>query len=133
MRIQAIDHVTLYVGSLDAVAAYYEEVFGFSTRLLPGSGPRTLSCENDAVHFFVVEDPAVPAEFVRRQHVSFQVPSLGPVVALLRSRGEPHETGVHRGFETRNYRWCEWRDPAGIRVECVETLAGDDPDDAGSS
>jgi len=25
-------------------------------------------------------------------------------------------------FKFNNYRWCEWEDPDGIKIECVETL-----------
>ncbi|MDY6931825.1 MAG: hypothetical protein SVJ22_07950 [Halobacteriota archaeon] len=33
-----------------------------------------------------------------------------------------YETGVVDFFERENYRWCEWKDPDGIRLECVELL-----------
>ena len=104
---------------LQDVRDWYEETFGFSVTDL-GSG--TLSLENDAVHWFLTEDPSVSAEHVERQHVSFEVEALAPVIERLRAEGVRHETGTYRGFRHRNYRWCEWRDPAGIRVECVETL-----------
>ena len=120
MRPLTIDHVTLYVPDLDAVARYYEEVFGFSCRELAAEVGRTLQLENDAVHLFISEVPKMDPGSVRRQHVSFEVASLQRVFEELDARGEAYETGEYAGFETRSYRWCEWRDPAGIRVECVE-------------
>jgi catechol 2,3-dioxygenase-like lactoylglutathione lyase family enzyme len=83
---------------------------------------RNLQLEKATVHFFLAEEPTIDADSVNRQHISFEVESLGPVIALLEARGEPYELGQYSGFKSRNYRWCEWRDPAGIRIECVERM-----------
>jgi hypothetical protein len=43
------------------------------------------------------------------------------VTAHLRNlRIMDHALGEVRFFAHRNYAWCEWRDPDGIRLECVE-------------
>ncbi|MDJ0866865.1 MAG: hypothetical protein QNK03_12205 [Myxococcota bacterium] len=49
VKLRAIDHVTLYVRSLDAVRSYYEEVFGLSGSELRDAGARGLALENEAV------------------------------------------------------------------------------------
>jgi catechol 2,3-dioxygenase-like lactoylglutathione lyase family enzyme len=120
MKLRAIDHVTLQVPDIRVARRYYEEVFGFSCRELSNEGSKSLQLEGGDVHFFITEMPAVDPEVVRRQHISFEVDSLTPVRDLLDKRGESYESGEYSGFRTRNYRWCEWRDPNGIRVECVE-------------
>ena len=122
MDLRAIDHVTLHVQNLDRAKSYYEEVFGFSCSELPGVDPRVLQLESPAVHLFIVESTAMDPECVRRQHVSFEVESLAGVIAELDASGEPYQLGEYSGFQTRNYRWCEWRDPEGVRVECVEPI-----------
>jgi len=120
MDLRSIDHVALYVRDLDVAKAYYEEVFGLSCLELSGQELRTLQLEAPSVHFFVIEDPSITPDFVRRQHISFEVESLAAVVAALDARGEAYELGEYAEFASRNYRWCEWRDAVGIRVECVE-------------
>jgi len=122
MQLRAIDHVTLYVRDLDAVRPYYEEVFGFSCSELRTEAGRGLQLETDSVHLFIVEAPERDPGSVRMQHVSFEVAELGAVARQLDSRGEAYETGQYSGFRSRNYRWIEWRDPEGIRVECVEHI-----------
>ena len=129
MRIQAIDHVTLSVRSVARAQKYYEEVFGLTCERAPVGGSDGLRLENEAVHFFMVEDSELDPEYVRRQHLSFAVDSLEPVIKCLEARGEQYEIGRFEGFTHRNYRWCEWRDPEGIRVECVESLVSDGASD----
>jgi catechol 2,3-dioxygenase-like lactoylglutathione lyase family enzyme len=122
MKIQGIDHVTLYVRNVEAVKLYYEQVFDFSCSLILSKGKKHLQLETDTTHLFIAEDSTFTPDFIGQQHISFEVESLEPVVKKLDARGEQYETGMYTGFKTRNYRWCEWRDPEGIRVECVEHI-----------
>ena len=65
----------------------------------------------------------VPETFLRLQHISFRVQSLDEVIERLQSTGiNDFATGVVDFFAYQNYRWCEWRGPDGIRVECVESI-----------
>lgn len=122
MNLKTIDHVTLYVPSVDLVRDYYTDVFGFSVTDLPSSGANTLLVERGAVHFFIVEERSAPLDFIRRQHISFEVDSLRPVTTLLDDNNIPYNTGIYEGLAAFNYRWCGWRDPEGIRVECIERV-----------
>ncbi|MEM8860943.1 MAG: VOC family protein [Chloroflexota bacterium] len=123
LNLQSIDHVTLIVTDLKAVKRYYEELFGFSITEIFHKESKHLQLEIGTVRFFFTEDPTVSTEMIRQQHISFAAESLAPVIALLEARGEAYTTGTYHGFKTNNYHWCEWRDPAGIRVECVEHIA----------
>ena len=118
----AIDHTCLVVTSLRRAKAYYEKLFDFAMRPREGD-PDALVVESPAVHFFLTEAPDAPAEFLRRQHLSFRVADLDAAVAQLRALGIADATvGRVTFFAHANYRWCEWRDPDGIRLECVEPL-----------
>ncbi len=117
----AIDHVCLAVSSLVRAQEYYERVFG-ATCKLRDDDPTTLVVEAAHVHFFLLESHANP-EFLSAQHLSLRVNSLEVVISTLNALGiNEYETGVVDFFEHDNYRWCEWRDPDGIRLECVEIL-----------
>ena len=62
-------------------------------------------------------------EFIPKQHLSFRVDSLQDVIETLTRLGEhDYKTGEVNLFKHQNYKWCEWLDPSGIRLECVETL-----------
>ncbi len=118
----AIDHVSLLIRSAAATQAYYERLFDFTCTLHPDDAS-ILQIESPTVHFFMLESKDAPTEFLRQQHISLEVADLAQVVTLLDTAGEIYETGEFRGFRHRNYRWCEWRDPNGIRLECVERIA----------
>lgn len=84
--------------------------------------PKTLIFETKNVHFFLSESGA-NVEFLSRQHLSLQVSDLTQVISRLKALEiSKHKTGVVDFFEHDNYRWCEWRDPDGIRLECVELI-----------
>ncbi|MEL6270584.1 MAG: VOC family protein [Chloroflexota bacterium] len=117
MNTTAIDHVCLLVSDLTAAKVYYEDVLRVTCRLHPGA-EKTLMVENEQVHFFLKEVDA-PREFLRLQHLSLAVDDLEPVAAMLDARGIAYERGRFEGFAHRNYDWLEWRDPDGIRLECV--------------
>ncbi|VAW74569.1 hypothetical protein MNBD_GAMMA15-2023 [hydrothermal vent metagenome] len=62
-------------------------------------------------------------EFLSKQHLSFEVDSLDEVIETLNEAGiSEYSLGEVRFFAHRNYTWCEWRDPNGIRLECVEII-----------
>ena len=120
MELRSIDHVTLYVSSIHKVKEFYSDLFQLSCNEVTSEGLSYLIVENEAVHFFIMEDTEVSPAFVAKQHISFEVEELETVIAKLESRKLPYETGYYDGFKTRNYRWCEWLDPESIRVECVQ-------------
>ena len=116
-----IDHATLLVRSLERSKEYYERIFGFTCWERRDS-PGTLVLESEHVHFFLVEDADAPDEYLRKQHISFQVENLDQAMERLRRLGvTEYETGKVAFFQNRNYAWCEWRDPDGIRLEFVQS------------
>ena len=61
--------------------------------------------------------------FIAKQHISFEVDTLEKVITSLKELGvTDFEVGRVNLFKHKNYKWCEWRDPSGIRIECVEVL-----------
>lgn len=81
--------------------------------------------ESPDVHFFLKEI-AIPSEcshLLADQHLSFEVSNLNEIVENLKAHGiTKFETGHFSHFRYRNYRWIEWRDPDGIRLECIQRL-----------
>jgi catechol 2,3-dioxygenase-like lactoylglutathione lyase family enzyme len=121
IKTEAIDHVCLWVKSLPASKEYYEKVFGFSC--IPGpNDDKTLYVESESVHFFISENPEFE-RFMPNQHLSFEVKSLDAVINSLKELEiDDFEVGEVNFFKNRNYKWCEWRDPDGIRLECIEGI-----------
>jgi hypothetical protein len=82
----------------------------------------TLVVESEAVHFFLRECGA-ESRLLSKQHLSFEVESLDTVIEAL---NEMAMTDYHVGevgfFTHKNYRWCQWEDPNGIQLECVEVV-----------
>jgi len=118
----AIDHTCLIVTSLAASRDYYRRLFDFTFAPREGD-PDTWAVESGAVHFFLTQVPDTPPEFLRRQHLSFRVENLDDAIARLAAAGvADRTTGRVDFFRQNNYRWCEWRDPDGIRLECVQPL-----------
>lgn len=121
IQLNKIDHVCLWVRSLAESRVYYETLFGLSCRQREGD-PTTLLVESNSVHFFLAE-AGPDTDFTDKQHLSFEVDSLATVIETLEQMGiSDYSTGQVNFFETRNYKWCEWRDPSGIRLECVEVI-----------
>jgi len=118
---KSIDHVRLWVRSLPESRDYYQKVFKFSC--VPREGDAgTLVVESEHVHFFLSES-ANDSEFISKQHISFEVESLNQVIQNLKALGiSDYEVGEVGFFSHRNYKWCEWRDPSGIRLECIEVV-----------
>jgi catechol 2,3-dioxygenase-like lactoylglutathione lyase family enzyme len=117
----AIDHSCLVVRSLAKSRVFYETLFDFTFAPREGD-PNTLAVESAQVHFFMTQAPDAPAEFLRYQHLSFRVNDLDAVMARLKTAGREFTFGEVTFFKQNNYRWCEWRDPDGIRLECVSPL-----------
>lgn len=100
---------------------YYEKIFGFTCTPRPDDD-NTLVVESEAVHFFISQSKDMDA-LLANQHLSFEVDSLENVIASLQELGvTDFEVGEVNLFKHKNYKWCEWRDPSGIRLECVELL-----------
>jgi catechol 2,3-dioxygenase-like lactoylglutathione lyase family enzyme len=121
IKTKAIDHVYLWVRSLPEAQRYYEKLFGVVC--MPREGdPTTLTVESEDIHFFISESEAW-STFLSKQHISFEVESLDDVISALREMGiADYKVGEVSCFVHKNYKWCEWRDPSGIRLECVEKI-----------
>jgi len=121
IKAKSIDHVCLWVSSLDEAKKYYEDIFGFKCTYRENNN-KTLVIESESVHFFLCESSDMN-EFLNKQHISFNVNSLGEVVDTLVSHEiTDYELGETDCFSENNYKWCEWLDPSGIRLECVELI-----------
>lgn len=115
----AIDHVCLFVSSLEETKSYLEKLFNFECRYRD-EFRKTLVVESDSVRFFV-EEFVDKKGIVEKQHISFQVKSLSNIVfELERNEIVDYQIGEVDFFKNRNYKWCEWTDENGIRFECVE-------------
>jgi catechol 2,3-dioxygenase-like lactoylglutathione lyase family enzyme len=116
-----IDHICLLVNSIERSQKYYERLFDFSFKRRL-EDPKTLIVESENVHFFITELENIPEEMITKQHISFEVDHLNEIINLLKSESIEFKTGEVNIFKHKNYKWCEWRDPNGIRVECVEII-----------
>ena len=118
---KTIDHVCLWVRSLPEAKNYYEKIFGF-TCTPRKNNENTLVVESETIHFFISES-SNGGEFISKQHLSFEVESLEQVISTLNEMGvSDYQQGEVNFFAHKNYKWCEWRDPSGIRLECVEII-----------
>lgn len=121
IRAKAIDHVCLWVKSLPESKSYYEKLFGVICSPIKGDNT-TLAVESENIHFFIRESENGDG-FLSQQHLSFEVKSLDLVIDTLNEMGiYDHAQGEVSYFIHKNYKWCEWRDPSGVRLECVEIL-----------
>ena len=121
IRVKSIDHVCLWVKSLSESKDYYEKLFGVVCTPKK-EDETTLAVETDTIHFFISECTD-ESDFISKQHLSFEVESLDSVIDTLKEMSiSDFELGEVTFFQHRNYKWCEWRDPSGIRLECVEML-----------
>jgi catechol 2,3-dioxygenase-like lactoylglutathione lyase family enzyme len=119
IKARAIDHICLWVRSLSESKWYYERVLGVVCRPRDGD-PKTLLVESESIHFFIRENEGEDS-FISKQHLSLEVESLVEMIEHLKSLGiTDYAVGEVRFFSHRNYKWCEWRDPDGIRLECIE-------------
>ncbi|WP_455210099.1 VOC family protein [Kaarinaea lacus] len=117
----AIDHVCLWVRSLPDAKSYYEKIFGFACTPREND-ETTLVVESENVHFFLRESKDENI-FLSKQHIAFQVESLSNVIETLNVMGiSNYRLGEVNCFDHKNYKWCEWQDPSGIRLECVEIV-----------
>lgn len=116
--LKSIDHICLWVRSLNISKEYYEKLF--SVVCFPREGDEnTLVVESRLVHFFISENKE-DVSFIKKQHLSFEVEDLTIVTKYLTKLEIDYSVGEAEFFKNRNYKWCEWRDPDGIRLECVE-------------
>ena len=118
---KTIDHVCLWVNSLSEAKSYFERVFGFVCKHRANDNS-TLVVESENVHFFISETKN-ENNFLAKQHLSFEVESIAHVISALKEMGiTEFDQGEVSFFAHRNYKWCEWRGPNGIRLECVEII-----------
>jgi len=118
---KAIDHVCLWVRSLPEAKHYYEKVFGVVCTPREND-ENTLVVESESIHLFL-SGCKNGSDFLSKQHISFEVESLNNVIEALQEMGiSDYQVGEVSFFVHRNYKWCEWRDPSGIRLECIERV-----------
>lgn len=70
----------------------------------------------------LIEEVDFPKEFLSKQHLSLRVSDVQTIMDTLQSLNIPFDSGKFEGFEYHNYDWVEWRDPDGIRLECIELI-----------
>lgn len=110
------------MGSLSAsLKKYYEKLFGVECFVREGD-EKSLVVESEWVHFFISQNETnADDSFISKQHLSFEVDNLDDVIQTLINLGNiEYKTGDVGLFKNRNYQWCEWHDPDGIRLECIE-------------
>ncbi|ULQ58620.1 VOC family protein [Brucepastera parasyntrophica] len=116
-----IDHICLLVKNLDKSKTYYETVFSLSGKRHPADAS-VYMLENRDIHFFIMETDA-PDQFIREQHLSIEIESIEKAEKILAECGiTDYEKGIFNAFDYRNYKWIEWRDSNGIRLEFVEYI-----------
>jgi len=121
IKIKKIDHVCLIVLELVKTKKYYESLFGFICKIHPEKKD-LLIVESSEVHFFFKKMDSVH-NVHNNQHLSFEVENIKEVIEELNKNNiTTFETGVFSHFTHTNYKWIEWRDPNGIRLECIEKL-----------
>lgn len=113
-----IDHTCLLVSNLEKARGYYQSLFGLSIRPHPRT-KNMLMCESEDIHFFI-EQVDFSQEYLTKQHLSIRVANVQTIMDALQSLDIPFESGKFEGFEHHNYYWVEWRDPDGIRLECIQ-------------
>ena len=117
----SIDHICLFVTDLNRSKIYYGQLFGARCWLRENDS-NTMIVEAEHIHFFLSQ-MSKNSSFIPNQHLSFRVTDLSKVIEKLKELGiNEYEIGTVDYFKRNNYRWCEWRDPDGIRLECVELL-----------
>ncbi len=117
---RGIDHICLLVSDLERSQRYYEKLFNVVFKPYPGD-TSTLMVESPYVHFFIKEINA-PESFLKCQHISFTAPELDYIIEELKRNNISYKTGMFTHFTHFNYKWVEWQDPDGIRLECIEPL-----------
>lgn len=116
-----IDHVCLIVNNLEESQKYYERILNMESRK-SNTDSKTILLENKEVHFFIIERD-FPREYIEMQHISIQTESIEIKKQELVEKGITELTmGEFRQFRYHNYKWIEWRDPDGIRLEYVESI-----------
>ncbi len=121
IHVKSIDHICLWVSSLSEAKYYYETIFGFVCKPRDNDNT-TLIVESGNVHFFICKNNDAD-KYIPQQHLSFEVASLDKVIKTLNKNGiTEYHLGEVNFFKHRNYKWCEWKDPNGIRLECVEII-----------
>jgi catechol 2,3-dioxygenase-like lactoylglutathione lyase family enzyme len=116
-----IDHICLLVSDLEKSREYYEKLFNVACKFHPRDD-KTLMLETNKIHFFLKEIK-MPSEFYENQHLSFETLNIDMAAEKLKQcKIENFEIGVFNDFRFNNYKWLEWRDLDGIRLECIEKI-----------
>jgi len=120
INVKEIDHICLMVNDLNKFRKYYEKYFGFEFNLHPNNKD-IWAVESKGIHFFVKE-VSYPDEFVKSQHLSLLVDDIESVLKILKENNIKFNSGEFHEFKYKNYKWVEWLDSEGIRIECVERI-----------
>jgi catechol 2,3-dioxygenase-like lactoylglutathione lyase family enzyme len=116
-----IDHTHLFVSDPERSKTYYEALFNFNISPMPEEKDMYM-VESEHVHFFIKKAENDPYN-LKEQHIAFEVPNIQKVMKKLDKMNiQTYEIGVFDKFESNNYEWIEWRDPDGIKIECVEIV-----------
>ena len=121
INVIGIDHICLLVSNLEKSREYYEKLFNVICKFHPKEN-KMLMLETNKIHLFLKEIK-MPSEFYENQHLSFETLNIDVVAEKLKQCGiRNFEIGVFKNFQYNNYKWIEWRDPDGIRLECIEKI-----------
>jgi catechol 2,3-dioxygenase-like lactoylglutathione lyase family enzyme len=121
MILKQIDHICLLVSDIHKAKLYYEKIFDFKCNLHPND-KNILMVESEFVHFFLKET-SLPQKFLKEQHISFEVENIDKIIDVLKENNiTDFERGIFSSFKYKNYKWLEWKDPDGIRLEVIEII-----------
>ena len=116
-----IDHVCLIVRDVLKSKEYYEMIFDVKGRPHPRDD-KTYMFESPGIHFFLIQADC-PRDFLEKQHLSIRTNNLEMAKKVLEDKGiTQFEIGCFQDFIYTNYKWLEWRDPDGIRLEFAEVI-----------
>jgi len=124
MRIDQIDHVSLFVSDLDRSLVFYTEVLGFGLayRGSLGTGLHGAFVDIGTTMINLLEGPDL-GPLIAEQHIGFAVDDLDALQSALQERGvvfdQPAPEILPEGYVT-GQRFLDLRDPDGIRLELVE-------------
>ncbi len=116
-----IDHIVIMVSDITQSKEYYKNLFQLDVKAHPTDN-NIIMLENSEIHFFMIETN-FSKEVLNKQHLSITTDSIDKSRSLLIKNGIiDFKEGTFLSFKYRNYKWIEWNDPDGIRLEFVEIL-----------
>lgn len=120
INVNRTDHFCMLVSNIENAKEYYNNLFNWNIFYHPINN-KTLMVETKNLHFFIKE-VKLYRDFFALQHYSFEVEDISEIIMILDQNNIKYEKGNFSSFKFNNYTWVEWRDPDGIRLECIERL-----------